>query len=122
MAEHSWSVGHRTYFGSLAPVDTLQLDVLMTTAFLGATEAGLDDVATSVGALVRTWGITLGALSLPRVAAEASRRQALEHLTSFARLTVLFSGTVALVAFVFAGPLLTLMGWRSRPLKCWRGS
>lgn len=108
-AKLSWSVGHRTYFGSLAPVDTLQLDVLMTTAFLGATEAGLYYVATSVGALVRTWGTTLGALSLPRVAAETSRHQAHEHLASFARLTVLMSGAVTLVAFIFAGPLLTLV-------------
>lgn len=108
-AKLSWSVGHRTYFGSLAPVDTLQLDVLMTTAFLGATEAGLYYVATSVGALIRTWGTTFGILSLPRVAAETSRHQALEHLTSFARLTVLLSGAVTLVAFIFAGPLLTLV-------------
>ena len=109
IARRSWSVGHRTYFGSLAPVDTLQLDVLMTTAFLGATEAGLYYVATSVGALVRTWGTTLGALALPRVAAEPSRDRALAVLASFVRITVVLSGGFALVAIVFAGPLLSLV-------------
>jgi len=108
-AKLSWSVGRRTYFGSLAPVDSLQLDVLMTTAFLGATEAGLYYVATSVGAVVRTWGTTLGALSLPRVAAQTSREQALAYLSSYVRITVVLSGSAALVAFAFAGPLLTLV-------------
>ena len=57
-ARLSWSIGRQAYFGSLAPVDTLQLDVLLTTALLGAQEAGLYFVATSAAAVVRTWGTT----------------------------------------------------------------
>ena len=105
----AWSVGYRTFLGSLAPVDSLQLDVLMTTAILGPVEAGLYFVATSAGAVVRTWGITLGALSLPRVAAAASRDEALAALSFYVRLTMTISGTFAVVLFVFAGPLLHLV-------------
>jgi O-antigen/teichoic acid export membrane protein len=95
--------------GSLAPIDTLQLDVLLTTSFLGATAAGLYYVATSVGLLVRVWGTTLGALSLPRVAAAAAIDKAQEWTTLFVRVTVVCSGAVALLALVFARPLLTLV-------------
>lgn len=108
-AKLSWSIGRRTYFGSLAPVDTLQLDVLLTTAFLGAREAGLYFVATSAAAVVRTWGTTLGALSLPRVAAASSRDEALRVMSLFVRLTVLLSGLFAAILFAFAGPLLALV-------------
>lgn len=108
-ARSAWSVGYRTYFGSLAPIDTMQLDVLLTSSFLGAADAGLYYVATSVGALVRAWGITLGVLSLPRVAAAATREAALAWAAVFARVTVLCSGVLAVIAFVFARPLLALV-------------
>ena len=109
MAKSAWSVGYRTYFGSLGPVDNLQLDVLLTTALLGASEAGLYFVATSATALVRTWGTTLGALSLPRVAAAGTRQEALAAMSLFVRGTIVLSGMFALVLFVFAGPLLRLV-------------
>ena len=105
----SWAVGHRAYLGSLAPVDSLQLDVLATTAVLGAREAGLYYVGTSVGALVRAWGTTLGALALPRVAAATSRGVALSLLGLYARGTLLLSGAFAVVVFVFADRLLVLV-------------
>ena len=108
-AKTAWSVGYRTYVGSLAPIDTLQLDVLLTTSFLGATEAGLYYVATSACALVRVWGTTLGALSLPRVASAKSRAEALAWAELFSRLTVVCSGLVALIALLFARPLLGLV-------------
>lgn len=108
-ARRSWSVGARTYFGSLAPVDTLQLDVLLTTALLGAQEAGLYFVATSAAALVRTWGTTLGMLSLPKVAAAVSKVEAVVLMSLFVRITVLISGAFAVVLAVFAKPLLVLV-------------
>ena len=105
----AWAVGYRTYFGTLAPLDTLQLDVLLTTSFLGATAAGLYYVAASAGLTIRMWGTTLGALSLPRVAAAATREEALKWAARFTRVTAFCSGVVALVAFLFARPLLTLI-------------
>ncbi len=71
----SWSVGRKAYFGTLAPVDTLQLDVLLTTALLGAQEAGLYFVATSAAVVVRVWGTTFGVLALPRVAGASSGKR-----------------------------------------------
>lgn len=112
-ARLSWSVGRRAYFGSLAPVDTLQLDVLATTALLGAREAGLYYVATSLGALVRAWGTTLGALALAKVAAAPTRDEAISLMALFTRVTLLISGAFAVVAFVFAEPLLSLVYGRA---------
>jgi O-antigen/teichoic acid export membrane protein len=108
-ARRAWSVGHRAYLGTLAPVDTLQLDVLLTTAFLGASEAGLYFVATSAAVVVRVWGTTFGALALPLVAAAEDDREAVGVMSLFTRLTGLFSGFFAVVLFVFAGPLLTVV-------------
>ena len=108
-ARMAWAVGYRTYFGTLAPVDSLQLDVLLTTALLGPTEAGLYFVATSAGAVVRTWGTTLGALSLPRVAASATNEDALAVMSLYVRTTMVLSGLFAGALFVFAGPLLSLV-------------
>jgi O-antigen/teichoic acid export membrane protein len=105
----AWSVGYRTFVGSLAPVDTLQLDVLLTTSVLGAVDGGLYYVATSAGALVRVWGPTLGALALPRVASSHSTEEALAWAQLFSRLTVVCSGVGALVAFLFAAPLLDIV-------------
>ena len=105
----AWSVGRRTFAGSLAPIDTLQLDVLLTTSMLGATEAGLYYVATSVGGLVRVWGITFGALSLPRVASAATREDALVMARLFVRMSVVCSGLAAIIALAFARPLLGLV-------------
>ncbi len=109
MARLSWSIGRQAYFGSLAPVDTLQLERMLTTALLGAQEAGLYFVATSAAAVVRAWGTTFGALSLPRVAGAASRNEALGVMSLFVRLTVVLSGLSAAVLLAFAGPLLTLV-------------
>jgi O-antigen/teichoic acid export membrane protein len=108
-ARSAWSVGYRTFLGSLAPVDSLQLDVLLTTAILGPLDAGLYFVATSAGAVVRTWGTTLGALSLPRVAAAATRQEALAVMSFYVRVTMALSGVFAAALFIFAGPLLRLV-------------
>lgn len=108
-AKSAWSVGYRTFLGSLAPVDSLQLDVLLTTAVLGPVDAGLYFVATSAGAVVRTWGTTLGAVSLPHTAAAATREEALATMSFYVRVTVAISGVFAVVLFVFAGPLLDLI-------------
>jgi O-antigen/teichoic acid export membrane protein len=105
----AWSVGFRTFLGSLAPIDTLQLDLLLVTSILGATDSGLYYVATSAGALVRAWGTTLGALSLPRVASSTTRQESLAWAELFSRVTVVCSGLVALVALLFARPLLDIV-------------
>ena len=80
-----------------------------TTAVLGAREAGFYFVATSAGALVRTWGTTLGSLSLPRVAAATSREEALVAMSLFVRITMILSGLSAVALLLFAGPLLRLV-------------
>jgi O-antigen/teichoic acid export membrane protein len=117
-ARAAWSVGYRTYLGSLAPVDSLQLDVLLTTAILGPTEAGLYFVATSAGAVVRVWGTTLGALSLPRVATAGTKSEAKNVMSFYVRSTMAISGVFAVVLLVFAGPLLSLVyGEQFEPAK-----
>ncbi len=108
-ARLSWSVGYRTYFGSLALVDGLQVDVLLTTALLGALQAGLYYVATSAVLIVRVWGTTLGAIALPRVAAAASKQEATSLLSVSTRVTMVLSGLLAALVFVFARPLLTVV-------------
>ena len=105
----AWSVGYRAFLGSLAPVDSLQLDVLLTTAVLGPLDAGLYFVATSAGAVVRVWGTTLGALSLPRTAAATSKEAALLTMSLYVRVTMAISGVFAVTLFIFAGPLLRLV-------------
>ena len=109
IARLAWSIGYRTYLGSLALVDGLQVDVLLTTAILGARQAGLYYVATSAVLIVRVWGSTLGAIALPRVAAATTRLQAMSLLSWYARITMVLSGVCAAVIFVFARPLLTLV-------------
>ena len=108
-ARLSWSIGYRTYFGSLALVDGLQADVLVTTAVLGAEQAGLYYVATSAVSVVRVWGSTLGAVALPRVAAAGSQQQATSLLSLAVRITLVLSGICAAVVFIFARPLLTIV-------------
>ena len=109
-ARSSWSeFATRTYFGSLALVDRLQVDVLLATAVLGAEQAGLYYVATSAASTVRVWGSTLGAIALPRVAAADSRQEATSLLSSSVRTTMVLSGVCAAILFVFARPLLTIV-------------
>jgi O-antigen/teichoic acid export membrane protein len=108
-ARQSWSVGRKAYVGTLAPVDTLQLDVLLTTSLLGAEAAGLYFVATSAAAVVRVWGTTFGMLALPRVAGASPEHEALDAMSVYVRLTFVLSGLLAVVLIAFAGPLLTLV-------------
>jgi O-antigen/teichoic acid export membrane protein len=83
--------------------------VLLTTALLGAQEAGLYFVATSAAALVRTWGTTIGVVALPRVAAATSKGEAVTLMSHFVRMTVIMSGAFAVLLILFARPLLVLV-------------
>ncbi len=61
--------GLRAHIGNLTPVDSMQLDLLLVTALLGAYDAGLYSIAISASLVLRAQGTALGLVALPEVAA-----------------------------------------------------
>jgi len=111
----SLAYGLRGHVGNLTPVDSMQLDLLLVTALLGAHDAGLYSVAIAAAMIIRTQGTAFGLVALPAVAGESTPELRLAAGARIFRacllLTVFTAGVVALVAPILL-PVLYGSGFR----------
>lgn len=98
--------GVRAHLGNLTPVDSMQLDLLLVTALLGATDAGLYSVAISAAMVLRAQGTALGLVALPEVAAARTPQQQREATGAFFRLLTVMNVATAVAIASAAGLLV----------------
>ncbi|MHB8574552.1 MAG: oligosaccharide flippase family protein [Dehalococcoidia bacterium] len=101
--------GLKAHIGNLTPVDSLQIDLMLVVALLGAHDAGLYTVATSAAMVVRVQGTALGVVTLAEVAATANLDEQRRRISALTRLSATFSFACATVLALLARPLLILV-------------
>jgi O-antigen/teichoic acid export membrane protein len=94
--------GLRAHIGNLTPVDSMQVDLLLVTLLLGASDAGLYSVAISASMVLRAQGTALGLVALPEVAAAPTAPEQRSVMGGIFRLSLLINlataGTIVAVA------------------------
>lgn len=92
--------GVRAHVGNLTPVDSMQIDLIVVAALLGARDAGLYSIAVAAALVVKAEALTLGYVAVPAVAAERTAAGQRRAAGGIVRLTVLI--TVATTAAIVA--------------------
>jgi O-antigen/teichoic acid export membrane protein len=105
----SLGYGLRGHIGNLTPVDSMQLDLLLVTAVLGARDAGLYSVAVAAAMVVRTLGVAFGLVALPAVAAGPTPEAGLAAGTRIFRLCLVLSVVAAALVALTAPVLVPLL-------------
>lgn len=95
----TYQYGFRAHLGSVAPIDTFRLDLVLVIAILSPHDAGLYAVAVAVASLVRSQATTMGMVALPAVARHHVRAVQLAVARKFVVATV---GIVVVLALVLS--------------------
>ena len=101
--------GLRAHIGNITPVESMQIDLLVVIAIVGANGGGLYSVALSAAGLVRLIGFTIGLVILPQIAGESDHARRCDAYGLAVRMTLWASALVAAFIGAFAGPLLQLV-------------
>ena len=94
--------GFRGHIGNLTPVDSMQIDLLIVTALLTASDAGLYAVAAAAAMVVRAQGTSIGMVALPTVAAGQTDEERRAAVGQFFRLSLLLNFVTAATIVVTA--------------------
>jgi O-antigen/teichoic acid export membrane protein len=92
----TFAYGLRAHLGNIAPIERLQLDLLIVSAALGPHSAGLYVVAASVASLPRFLGFAIGMVALPQVAEGNTYAHQVQVAASMFRLSVILLLAVAI--------------------------
>jgi O-antigen/teichoic acid export membrane protein len=106
LAKQTFHYGLRAHIGNLTPIDSMQLDLLVVVAILGARNAGLYAVAASAAMVVRAQGGALGMVALPHVAAALTIEEKREVAISVFRLALVLHLITAIGIVAVAGILV----------------
>lgn len=101
-----FSYGLRAHLGNLTLVDSLQVDLAIVVALLGAWDAGMYTVALSAALVVRAQGSALGMVTLASVAAAESTASRQEAAGSILRVGLILHGLTAAFIIISAGILV----------------
>lgn len=101
--------GVSAHLGNLAPLEQLQLDVLVVVVALGPRNGGLYAVAAAAAAIVRSQGMALGLVSLPTVAVAGSLERKREIASMIFRLGFVLHATSAAALILAASPLVEIV-------------
>lgn len=93
--------GIRSHMGSLAPIDSMQLDLMLVVVLLSASDAGLYAIAASIALVIRMQGSAIGMVALPSVAAAPTVEDGHAVASGIFRMALLLN--VASCAIIVAG-------------------
>ncbi|MBE3557383.1 MAG: oligosaccharide flippase family protein [Firmicutes bacterium] len=97
------------YLGTLQPFNGLRIDQLLLTVLLSVQDLGLYMAAMAGASLIRAQGYALGTVVMPEVAKRLDRKTQLKVLEQFAAFALLLGISSAVIASVWAKPLIELV-------------
>lgn len=101
--------GLSAHIGTLQPFNRLRVDVLVLTVLLSAHDVGLYMVALAGANLLRAQGFAFGLIAMPEMARERDPGRRKRTLFRLGGATAVITGAAAVVALVWARPLLRLV-------------
>jgi O-antigen/teichoic acid export membrane protein len=105
----TFAYGIRAHLGNIAPIERLQLDLLVVSAVFGTFSAGLYVVASSVASLPRFLGFAIGMVALPHVAVGGTLKEQMIRAASIFRLAVVILAVVTVLLEATSGFLIPLV-------------
>jgi O-antigen/teichoic acid export membrane protein len=101
--------GIRGHVGNLAPIELLQMDILVVSATLGTYSVGLYVVAASAASLVRFLGFAVGMVTLTQVARGITPNERRRMVASMFRLALTLVLVSSILLELAVGPLIGLI-------------